>query len=705
MAGRRIHLRAGGVSVVLLERSNALPAVLHWGAALDDDLTGLPALLMPVRNYGALDMPTLLALLPEPADGFAGRPGLQVMRAGRRTSWSPYFRTVDVEVDAGHATVEIVARDADTQVGLRSRIALEPSGLVRLRHSVTNDGDDVLWVLGLHALLPVPARAAELLDLSGRGWRERNPQRRPFHDGTLSRESRRGRTGHDASLVLAAGTPGFGFESGEVWGIHVAWSGDFVAYAERLPEGHQLLGGGELLGPGEVELAPGDSYDSPELLASWSDQGLNALSSRWHAWMRSLPTHPRSERPVVLNTWEAVWFDHDLDRLRSLADSAAELGVERFVLDDGWFRGRRDDTGGLGDWTVDPDVWPSGLHPLVDHVHELGMEFGLWVEPEMVNPESELARAQPDWLLRGRADLPPPWRHQQVLDLQHPEAYAYVCDALLALLDEYDIAFLKWDHNRDLIDVAHAGRPAVHGQTVRLYALLDELRQARPGLEIESCASGGGRVDLGILRHAQRVWPSDSNDALERQMIQRWTGLLVPPEMVGSHVGPSTAHTTGRTHTLGFRAATAVFGHFGIEWDVATAGRAEREELAEWIALYKRERALLHNGTVVVGDHPDPTVSVHGVVAADRSAGLFAVTALATSTRATPVPVRLPGLDGRRSYRLQPVGRAPAFASVTTGWVGEGPVVARGDLLTKVGISLPVLRPETTLVLRAAAMS
>jgi alpha-galactosidase len=408
---------------------------------------------------------------------------------------------------------------------------------------------------------------------------------------------------------------------------------------------------------------------------------------------------------VVLNTWEAVWFDHDLHRLRSLADTAAELGVERFVLDDGWFRGRRDDTRGLGDWTVDPDVWPSGLHPLVDHVHELGMEFGLWVEPEMVNPESELARTQPEWLLRGRADLPPPWRHQQVLDLQHPEAYAYVRNALLALLDEYDIGFLKWDHNRDLIDVAHAGRPAVHGQTVRLYALLDDLRRARPGLEIESCASGGGRVDLGILRHAQRVWASDSNDPLERQMIQRWTALLVPPEMVGSHVGAPTAHTTGRTHTLGFRAATALFGHFGIEWDIAAASDAERHELAEWIAVYKRERRLLHSGTVVVADHPDPTVSVHGVVAADRGTGLFAVAALATSSRATPVPVRFPGLDRRRSYRLQPIGPVPAFASITTGWVGDGAALVSGDVLSQVGISLPILRPETALLLKVTAVS
>ena len=266
-------------------------------------------------------------------------------------------------------------------------------------------------------------------------------------------------------------------------------------------------------------------------------------------------------RPVVLNTWEAVYFDHRLDRLTALADTAAELGVERFVLDDGWFRHRRDDTAGLGDWYVDEDVWPDGLHPLVNHVRGLGMEFGLWVEPEMVNPDSDLARAHPEWVREA-----PPWRNQQVLDIAQPDAYAYLLERLDALVSEYAIDFLKWDHNRDLVGGAHA-------QTLAAYRLLDELRERHPALEIESCSSGGSRVDLGILARTDRVWASDTNDALERQAIQRWTQLLLPPELVGSHVGPPRAHTTGRTHDLSFRVATALFGHFGIEWDINARDR------------------------------------------------------------------------------------------------------------------------------------
>ena len=278
---------------------------------------------------------------------------------------------------------------------------------------------------------------------------------------------------------------------------------------------------------------------------------------------------------MVLNTWEAVYFDHNLDTLIELADSAADLGVERFVLDDGWFRGRRDDTAGLGDWFVDETLWPDGLTPLIEAVTSRGMEFGLWVEPEMINLDSDVARAHPDWIVGPAAAshkdggrLPLAWRNQHVIDLVNPEAWQYIFDRIDALLRENNISYLKWDQNRDLTEHGHAGRSSVHEQTLAAYRLFDELRKAHPGVEIESCSSGGARVDLGILERTDRIWGSDCNDALERQTIQRWTGVVVPPELVGGHIGPTTSHTTARTHDLSFRAITALFGHFGMEWDV-----------------------------------------------------------------------------------------------------------------------------------------
>ena len=425
--------------------------------------------------------------------------------------------------------------------------------------------------------------------------------------------------------------------------------------------------------------------------------------------MRDRPGHPRTPRPVVLNTWEAVYFDHRLERLTELADVAARLGVERFVLDDGWFGNRRNDTAGLGDWHVAVDVWPDGLNPLIAHVRKLGMEFGLWVEPEMVNPDSDLFRAHPDWVLSGSGRpgrLPEAWRHQQVLDLANPDCYAYIRDRLDALLGDHDIAFLKWDHNRDLIEAGHAGRPGVHAQTLAVYRLLDELRERHPGVEIESCASGGGRVDLGILHRTDRVWASDTNDALERQPIQRWTQLLVPPELVGSHVGPPRAHTTGRVHSLAFRVATALFGHFGIEWDIASASAAEQEALAEAIAFYRRMRPLLHGGQVVRADHPNPAAYLHGVVAADRAEALFAYVQLTASAFETPGLARLPGLDPGRAYRVEPVavaGEPETKQAVAPAWLEAGGVTLGGRALAEVGLPLPVLRPEQALLLHVTS--
>jgi alpha-galactosidase len=711
-----VHLRAGGVSLLLDAGAGAgepLPAVLHWGPDLGPGLDGdaLAAALVPAVANAAVDRPVPRRLLPMPADGWRLRPGLSGARPDGG-GWSPRFlvRALEVEEDGAGAVVE--AADEDAGLGLLTRLRLHPSGVLETTHTLRNLGDRPYLVGQLAASLPLAARAVELLDLTGRWARERAPQRHPLAQGAWVREGRHGRPGHDAPLVLAAGTPAFGFRAGEVWGLHLAWSGDAVHWAERNADGHAGLGAAELLGPAEVVLGPGDAYTTPSLLAAYSADGLDGLGAAFHDFVRARPSHPRTPRPVVLNTWEAVYFDHRLERLADLAEVAARLGVERFVLDDGWFGGRRDDTAGLGDWEVSAEVWPDGLAPLIGHVRSLGMEFGLWVEPEMVNPDSELFRAHPDWVLSGTGRpgrpgrLPPGWRHQQVLDLANPDCYGFIRDRLDALLAAHDIAFLKWDHNRDLIEAGHAGRPGVHAQTLAVYRLLDELRRRHPGIEIESCASGGGRVDLGILARTDRVWASDTNDALERQQIQRWTGLLLPPELVGSHVGPPTAHTTGRTAELSFRVATALFGHFGIEWDIASASRREQDGLAEAIACYKRLRPMLHGGRVVRADHPDPAASLHGVVAGDGAEALFAYVQLATSAFETPGRARLPGLDPGRAYRVEPLrvaGEPQTTQAAAPPWYAAGWVTLDGRVLGEVGLPLPVLRPEQALLLHVRA--
>ena len=687
-----VHLRSVGVSLLLDLRAGRLPAVIHWGAPLGSQTHSLAANLadadVQLIGPNTVDEPVRVALLPEHASGFIGRPGLVGSRAGE--GWSTRFVTTAVLVDdapagewheGGPGTVVVEATDIELDLDLRLTIELLPSGLVRCRAAVTNHGA-AYAVDGLTLALPVPARATELLDFAGRWGREKVPQRATFGVGTHLREGRKGRTGADAAGVLHAGTTGFGFGRGEVWAVHTAWSGNHVHYAELTFDGHRLLGGGELLLPGEVSLQTGQSYESPWLYAAYGT-GLDRIAGRFHDHLRRRESHPHSPRPVTLNVWEAVYFDHDTERLVDLADRAAALGVERYVLDDGWFGSRRDDFRGLGDWVVSDEVWPDGLHPLVDHVTGLGMQFGIWFEPEMVNEDSDVARAHPDWLMSARRELPVESRHQQVMDLAVPAAYAHVRDQMLAMLDEYAISYIKWDHNRDLIeagDRTRGGVPAVHAQTAAFYRLLAELKAAHPGLEIESCSSGGARVDLAVIEHTERVWVSDCIDPLERQSMMRWTEQLLPPELLGSHIASGRSHTTGRTHDLNFRAATAVFGHLGIEWDLADASEEALAELAAWIDFYKANRGVLHGGTIVRIDDPGDGVLVHGVVAPDRDSALFAFVMVAHPLQDPAPRIVLRGLDPDWTYRVAPVlvGAAPD-GLVAPAWWG-GPITGAGDV-------------------------
>ncbi|MGT2426350.1 alpha-galactosidase [Amnibacterium kyonggiense] len=695
------YLESGGVGL-LVDVTGADPVVVHWGAPLGPDLPVASTLAGPVVNSN-FDRPVRPSLLPQLSRGWRGRPAVRGGRSG--SDFSPRLELTESEQDGS----ALVLRLADPLVGIDVvvRLELTPSGLLLLDGELTNTGRDEYVLDRFDLALPVPAHAVESLDTTGRWAREKHPQRRRIDQGTWVRSGRHGRTGHDATAVIAAGAAGFGWRTGDVWALHLGWSGNQEAFVDRLPSGQTSIGAGELLEAGEIRLGPGESYRTPTAYASYSPDGLDGVSARFHAWMRARPQHPSSPRPVVLNTWEAVYFAHDLETLSALADTAAVLGVERFVLDDGWFGHRRNDRAGLGDWWVDPAVWPDGLGPLIDHVRGLGMQFGLWVEPEMVNEDSDLIREHPDWISgpAGRTSIE--WRFQQVLDLVNPEAFAHVLGRLDALLAEYPIAYLKWDQNRDQLELGHDGAASTHEQTLAAYRLLDELKARHPGVEIESCSSGGARVDLGVLQRTDRVWASDTNDALERQTIQRWTQLVVPPELVGAHVGPTTSHSTRRTHDIDFRTATALFGHFGIEWDVTTATDEEREGLRAAIALYKEWREVLHTGALVRGDSPDPAVQLTGAVAQDRSRALYSSVQLTTSAFEQPLPVTLPGLDPARTYRVAPALPVPGHATLGRGeppWLATG-IELSGTALAVLGLPMPVMNPEHAVLLRVEAIA
>ncbi|MGO3041984.1 alpha-galactosidase [Ancrocorticia populi] len=728
------HLRAAGVSLIVELPNHGTPAVAYWGKDVGElSPSALYALcqarLAPFEK-DPLDSSVRPSLINLASDGWMGRPGLVGHRPDG-SGWAPRLRIRSVEltsdtgikadtvepkpetqdspisvISGGPAQIICHLDDEETQLAVDLTLELLPQGLARFRASCTNIDPARHYTLEeLSITLPLPLEADEILDFSGRWGNERYPQRSQVKLGCHLREGRHGRAGFDSPMMMFCGSRGFSFERGQVWGLHVAHSGNHRSWIERLPSGVQVIGGGELLLPGEMVLAPHEAYDSPWIYAQTAD-GLDNAARAIHRWERTLPSHPGIDRPVSLNVWEAVYFNHDLDVLKRLANRASKIGIERFILDDGWFRGRRDERSSLGDWEVDPEVWPDGLHPLVNHVRDRGMQFGLWIEPEMVSTDSELARNHPEWILRARSDsLPIEQRYQQVLNLTIPEAWEYVRSRTDALISEYKIEYLKWDHNRDLVDAGNgsAGRAAVHEQTLACYRLMDRLRADHPGLEIESCSSGGGRVDLEMVRHAQRFWLSDCIDPLERQHIQRWSSQLLAPELMGTHIASEHSHTTGRVSDLSFRAATALWGHLGFELDLVSVSDEDLHSLADWVAFYRDNRDFLLSGDLVRRDIADGSLWLNGVVSPDRDRALFALTSMFRSPMSPRGMIRLPGLEPGRSYKVETllIGGGPNVLFLPP-WA-EG-IVMDGAALD-IGVHTPKLMPEQSLVISVQEVS
>jgi alpha-galactosidase len=514
-------------------------------------------------------------------------------------------------------------------------------------------------------------------------------------------ESRVGRTSHEAFPGILSLSAAAGETAGRATAVHFGWSGNWRIVAEEHFPGHRHILAGILPMPGESVLAPGDSVETPTLFAAVSEAGIGVASTAFHQEVRRhilrMP-RPSAPRPVHFNSWEAVYFDLSVPTLTSLADAAAAVGAERFVLDDGWFPARRNDKAGLGDWAVDRTVFPDGFRPLVDHVHALGMGFGLWVEPEMVNPDSALYRAHPEWALQVEGYPQQTARHQLVLDIANPKVSDYLFESLDAVLSECPIDYLKWDMNRILQLPGRDGRPVAAEQPLALYALMDRLRARHPGTEIESCSSGGGRIDYGILAHTHRFWLSDNNDAHDRWRMNREASVFFPPEVFGHHVGPSPSHTSGRRLDMAFRAfSAAVGGHMGMELDLRSLTAEETATLSAAIAFHKRWRDVLHGGRLHRLE-TDPPLSGQMTVAADGKRFLAAFAQSETEPRGAGPVVRLAGLDPLARYRVRAAAETPFASRAHRGFVSpleatDG-YVATGRALMSAGFRLPTGWPD-----------
>ncbi|TCD54196.1 alpha-galactosidase [Alloscardovia theropitheci] len=759
-------LENGGIAVTLSVVDNELPRIVYWGRAYEnlsvDGNAGVShayEALKPQRVSGGLDDTNFPTILPVQAEGWTGAPRFVVTRDGREIFC--HFSVTSVEANEEGRVVEkfsdlarslsgmsdeeleqaqeesttyptyvsavpqvtVEAEDAVQGVRLVWTMQILDDGLVRQRATVSNTEsapeNSVLAVNTLELSYPVPANAREILTTAGHHLRERHPQRQDVTIGRFERVVEIGRPDFDATLLLNVGTRGFDFEQGEVFSTHVGWSGNSITSVEQTVYTLPLIGGGEHLYAGEVQLTAGtdEEYASPWVYGSYG-VGLNEVAQRFHAFVRQMhPNFATKPRPVILNTWEAVYFEHNIETLKQLADNAARCGVERFVVDDGWFGSRRDDTSGLGDWYISQDVWPDGsrsLKALAEYVHGLGMEFGLWFEPEMANIVSELNEKHPEWILAPSAErLPMQGRSQQVVDLSNPDALAYIFNSMDALVGEIGIDYIKWDHNKLVTEPGSA----VHGyaatqrkQVEAVYAIFDALKIKHNGLEIESCSSGGGRIDLGILERADRVWTSDCVDPVERADIQRYTSLLVPEIMMGEHVGASPAHSTLRATSLSMRAATALFGHLGIEWNLNIQPQEELDALSHWVDLYKKSRPWAGSGLTVHGDVTDESVRLDGVISADRTRALYRFAQVRTSVHYPTLPVRLPGVSSDTMYRVRPVEVQKELTHEETNgqsellwWNNEG-IVISGAALVNFGLRMPQLNPQQAVVFSVEAL-
>ena len=693
---KQTALLSAPTSSLLIEVVNGALVIRHWGAPILGQNHDIALASQVSIANSSWDEPQLPGLMRESARGFLGRPTLSGHRNGK--AWSTKFEVTDFHHQGSHCKVTL--RDFHAELEVIVTFDLDAFGVLIEKATVKNIGNSDYVLNEFIHWLPLPREATQTLDFAGRWSNERQPQRRDIQIGTWVRESREGRSGHNFSIADIALTAQTSFQSGSAWATSIAWSGNSHYLVERSFDGQQSIGAGELLLAGEVILKGNESYEAPALFAVYSNQGLDGVSAAFHSHLRAREIHPKRPRPLTLNMWEALYFDHDEAKIRALVDVAAEVGVERVVLDDGWFHSRRNDRSGLGDWVIDPAVWPNGLAPVIEYINSKSIEFGLWFEGEMVNPDSDLYRAHPDWILHEGDRTPPLWRHQLVLDLGHEDAYKHVLEQTSSLLAAHNIVYIKWDHNRVLVDAGHLGAAGVRRQTQAIYRLFAELKKRHPGLEIESCASGGARIDLGVIDFVDRFWTSDNNDALERQTIQRWTSQIIPPEMLGTHIGPTHGHQTGRTLELSMRAITALFGHAGIEWNITQATAEERANLATWAKYYKENRALLHSGKSVRIDYPDEHGYLYGVISADTKKSIFAYVQLTPTVTIHPASLKFAGLDAAANYSVKavyPAGK-PRFMLITPPQWMDG-ITMSGSALETIGVAAPILAPANAVLI------
>lgn len=454
----------------------------------------------------------------------------------------------------------------------------------------------------LSASLDLPEPDYEVLHLSGLWGRERHLYREPAVPGIKAVYSTRGASSHQHNPFIALAQPTATEDQGCVYSMNLIYSGNFLAQVDvdNFYENRLMIG----IHPNHFEwqLLPGTTFETPEAILVFSNQGLNGMSQAYHQLFNHHlinPTWANQVRPILMNNWEGTYFDFTEEKILAIAKRAKEFGVELFVLDDGWFGKRNLDNSSLGDWFVNEEKLPSGISGLAAKINQLGLDFGLWFEPEMVNLDSHIMSEHPEWVVGTPNRFRKPARSQYVLDFSNPELVAYLAKLIIDILDSAQISYIKWDMNRNISEAysAYLGRDNqgefLHRYILGVYQLFDALLAAYPNLLIESCASGGGRFDPGMLYYAPQAWTSDNSDGIERLKIQYGTSMVYPISSMGAHVSAIPNHQVGRLTPLDTRANVAFFGIFGYEFDPESLSEEEISAIKEQVAYYKKHRDVL----------------------------------------------------------------------------------------------------------------
>jgi alpha-galactosidase len=703
---RQLHLHNGSISYVMRVLESGSLAHLYFGPALavDQDYSHLVRRSFISKFNQVLD--PISMELPTAGSGDFRIPMLTVRHANGSTALDLVYRehhihagkpvldglpSTYVDDDAEAETVEILLIDGNSslQVKLFTTVYADRPVITRSMRVINDGTGDVKLTTAMSMALDLPDPDWHLMQLTGAWGRETQIVDAPLVAGTRAVRSQRGSSGHQQNPFMLLRRPATTEAAGEAIGMSLVYSGNFLAQVEVDP--YDTVRARIGFDPDTIrwQVSPGMDLQIPEAVLVWSDEGIGGVSDTYHRLYRErlvTGTWRDRPRPVVLNSWEGVYFDFDEDVLVEMATAARGLGAEFFVLDDGWFGQRDDDTSSLGDWTVDLRKLPSGLPELVERINELGLGFGIWIEPEMVNPRSRLFEEHPEWAVgfpgRPRSEL----RNQYVLDMSNKDVVDYLERVVGNVLNSAPITYVKWDMNRVITEPYGASLPPerqnefFHRYMLGVYDLYARFTERFPEILFESCAGGGGRNDPGMLAFAPQAWISDNTDAVERQRIQYGTSLVYPLNAMSAHVSAVPNHQVGRDTPIDTRAAVAFFGNLGYELDPRHLDEVEHERVQQQIAWYKERRELFHQGRfhrLVSPFEGDGNETAWMTVADDRRRAL--VGWYRTLSHALPGPslLRLRGLDPEVRYRVTVWPEADD-------WVTRANVMERGgdDLMS-----------------------